>query len=179
MKKFLTFLLILSLSASPASASFFSDFCGAIFTILTCPIALVAPDNPTLRKNNPFRKKLWEEEQKEEERFLRLARNKFSLRPMQEIAENMEILDENFDTLKNNFLYFRESVEEAFEKISKFMNNQDTKNEISLEFFERFLKRMDNAESNINTLFEVLTKHFKEKETRKNLRTHAPWFFNK
>jgi hypothetical protein len=51
-----------------AEASFISDFFGGLFTILTFPIAAIAPDNPTLRKNNPFRKKLWqiEAERKEE-----------------------------------------------------------------------------------------------------------------
>lgn len=61
-----------SVSPQAVEASLFSDFMGGILTILTAPILLVVPDNPTLRKNNPFRKKQWEEqveeEQKEKER---------------------------------------------------------------------------------------------------------------
>jgi hypothetical protein len=54
--------------------SWFSDFMGGIFTVLTTPIRWIVPNNPTLRKNNPWVKKAWEEEEekkKEEERFYR------------------------------------------------------------------------------------------------------------
>jgi hypothetical protein len=62
--------MLISTSIPPreVEASFFCDFFGGLFTFLTAPILLVAPDNPTLRKNNPIRKKVWEEEE-EEERF--------------------------------------------------------------------------------------------------------------
>jgi hypothetical protein len=43
-------------------ASWFSDLCGGIFTILSAPIWIFCQDNPTFRKNNPFRKKPWEEQ---------------------------------------------------------------------------------------------------------------------
>jgi hypothetical protein len=54
-------LITTSIPARAAEASWFSDFCGGFFTILTAPIWVFCPDNPTFRKNNPFKKKVWEE----------------------------------------------------------------------------------------------------------------------
>jgi hypothetical protein len=54
-------LLSNAVASQKCDASWFSDLFGGIFTILTAPLQLVAPDNPTLRKNNPFRKKAWQE----------------------------------------------------------------------------------------------------------------------
>ena len=45
-----------------AEASWFSDLCGGIFTFITAPIWVFCPDNPTFRKNSPFKKKKWEED---------------------------------------------------------------------------------------------------------------------
>jgi hypothetical protein len=42
-------------------ASFISDLLGGLFTIITAPIWIFCQDNPTFRKNNPFRKKPWQE----------------------------------------------------------------------------------------------------------------------
>jgi hypothetical protein len=54
-------LIITSVPPKTVEASWFSDFCGAVFTVITAPIWVICPDNPTFRKNNPFRKKAWEE----------------------------------------------------------------------------------------------------------------------
>jgi hypothetical protein len=51
-------LIITSIPPRKAEASWFSDLMGGLFTVITLPILLVAPHNPTLRKNNPFRKKI-------------------------------------------------------------------------------------------------------------------------
>jgi hypothetical protein len=61
-------LIITSTPPREVEASWFSDLMGGIFTVITSPILLFAKDNPTLRKNNPFRKKVWEEEEEKEER---------------------------------------------------------------------------------------------------------------
>jgi hypothetical protein len=62
-------LIITSIPPRKAEASWFSDFCGFIFTVGTIPIWVLCPDNPTFRKNNPFRQKVWEEEAEEQKRF--------------------------------------------------------------------------------------------------------------
>ena len=58
----LSVLLITSSVPLKAEASLFSDIFGGMFTIITAPIWIFCPDNPTFRKNNPFRQKAWEEE---------------------------------------------------------------------------------------------------------------------
>jgi hypothetical protein len=55
-----------SIPPKAVEASWFSDFFGGVFTILTAPIWIFCQDNPTFRKNNPFRKKLWEEQESQE-----------------------------------------------------------------------------------------------------------------
>jgi hypothetical protein len=64
-KKLVVILSVVLISNSfptrEAEASWFSDLCGAIFTLVTAPIWVFCPDSPTFRKNNPFRKKEWEE----------------------------------------------------------------------------------------------------------------------
>jgi peptidoglycan hydrolase CwlO-like protein len=62
-------LVTTALPPKAVEASWFSDICGGLLTIISFPILLIAPDNPTLRKNNPFRKKLWEEQAEIEERI--------------------------------------------------------------------------------------------------------------
>jgi hypothetical protein len=57
-----------SIPPREVEASWFSDLMGGIFTVITSPLLLIAKDNPTLRKNNPFRKKVWEEEEEKAER---------------------------------------------------------------------------------------------------------------
>jgi flagellar biosynthesis GTPase FlhF len=39
-----------------------TDFAVGLFTFITAPIWVWRPDNPTFRKNSPFRKKVWEED---------------------------------------------------------------------------------------------------------------------
>jgi hypothetical protein len=53
-------LMTTSIPPRAAEASWFSDFFGGLFTIITAPIWVFCTDNPTFRKNNPFRKKAWE-----------------------------------------------------------------------------------------------------------------------
>jgi hypothetical protein len=67
MKKIISITVVVALITSSippreVEASWVSDFCGGLFTIITAPIWIFCPDNPTFRKNNPFRKKAWEEE---------------------------------------------------------------------------------------------------------------------
>ena len=57
----LSVLLITSSVPLKAEASVFSDILGVLFTAITAPIWIFCPDNPTFRKNNPFRKKAWQE----------------------------------------------------------------------------------------------------------------------
>jgi hypothetical protein len=64
-------LIITSVPPREVEASWFSDFWGGLFTIITSPIWIFCQDNPTFRKNNPFRKKVWEEEAEEQERVIR------------------------------------------------------------------------------------------------------------
>jgi hypothetical protein len=59
-------LITTSIPPREVEASWFSDLMGGLFTVITLPILLVAKDNPTFRKNNPFRKKVWEEEAEKE-----------------------------------------------------------------------------------------------------------------
>jgi hypothetical protein len=47
--------------SAKVEASWLSDALGGLFTFITAPIWVFCPDNPTFRKNNPFRKKPWEE----------------------------------------------------------------------------------------------------------------------
>jgi hypothetical protein len=55
-------LITTSIPPRAAEASWFSDIFGGLFTFITAPIWIFCPDNPTFRKNNPFRQKEWEEE---------------------------------------------------------------------------------------------------------------------
>ncbi|MDR2251834.1 MAG: hypothetical protein LBD98_03285 [Endomicrobium sp.] len=55
-------LITSSMLPREVAASWFSDLMGGMFTIISSPLLLIAPNNPTLRKNNPFRPKEWEEE---------------------------------------------------------------------------------------------------------------------
>jgi hypothetical protein len=79
MKKLMAMLLTVALISTsvPAKvqASWFSDLMGGLFTIITAPIWVLCQDNPTFRKNNPFRKKPWEE-RAQEERDRELAQKK-------------------------------------------------------------------------------------------------------
>ena len=96
--------IILSICISMTSVSpqvaeagnFLTNFLGAVFTILTAPILLVAPDNPTLRKNNPFRKKLWEEVAEEQERTERGRTNVSNYRKKREsqLEERLKEIEE-------------------------------------------------------------------------------------
>jgi hypothetical protein len=56
-------------------ASWFSDLCGGIFTILSAPIWVFCQDNEFFRRQNSFRKKPWEE-RAQEERDRELAQKK-------------------------------------------------------------------------------------------------------
>jgi hypothetical protein len=58
----LSVILITTSIPPPAEASWVSDFFGGVFTIITSPIWVFCPNNPTFRKNNPFKQKEWEEE---------------------------------------------------------------------------------------------------------------------
>jgi hypothetical protein len=55
-------LITTSISPREVEASWFSDLVAGMFIIITSPIWVFCPDNPTFRKNNPFRQKEWEEE---------------------------------------------------------------------------------------------------------------------
>jgi hypothetical protein len=57
-------LITTSIPPREVEASWFSDFCGGLFTIITAPIWIFSQDNPTLRKNKQKRKKLWKVEKK-------------------------------------------------------------------------------------------------------------------
>jgi hypothetical protein len=54
-------LIITSIPPKTVEALWFSDFFGGLFTVITAPIWVFCSDNPTFRKNNPFRKKAWQE----------------------------------------------------------------------------------------------------------------------
>ncbi|MDR1434743.1 hypothetical protein [Candidatus Endomicrobiellum devescovinae] len=56
------FIILTTLNVQNAQSSWFSDFFGGVFTVLTAPIAIFCPNNPTFRKNTPWVKKEWEEE---------------------------------------------------------------------------------------------------------------------
>jgi hypothetical protein len=62
-------LIITSIPPREVEASWFSDFCGGLFTIITAPIWVFCQDNPTFRKNNPFRKKVWEVEKEAQKNY--------------------------------------------------------------------------------------------------------------
>jgi hypothetical protein len=68
----LSVILIVNCAVPQAQAGGFwsaiTDFFGGVFTVITAPIWVFCPDNPTFRKNNPFRTKVWEEQAQEEER---------------------------------------------------------------------------------------------------------------
>jgi hypothetical protein len=59
-------LTITSVPPKTVEASWFSDFFGAVFTVITAPIWVFCSDNPTFRKNNPFRTQKWEEDAEKE-----------------------------------------------------------------------------------------------------------------
>jgi hypothetical protein len=50
-------LITTSIPPREVEASWFSDLMVGMFTIITAPIWVFCPDNPTFRKNNPFRSK--------------------------------------------------------------------------------------------------------------------------
>jgi hypothetical protein len=64
-------LISTSIPPRAAEASWFSDVFGGLFTFITAPIWIFCQDNPTFRKNNPFRKKIWEEQAEIEDEIRR------------------------------------------------------------------------------------------------------------
>lgn len=52
-----------SLPPKEAEASLFSDFVGGLLHSTNSTDWVLCPDNPTFRKNNPFRRKAWELEE--------------------------------------------------------------------------------------------------------------------
>jgi hypothetical protein len=73
-------LITTSIPPREVEASWFSNLVGGLFTIVTSPILLFAPNNPTLRKNNPFRSK--ESEDVESVIFTQEAlKNKYNVHP--------------------------------------------------------------------------------------------------
>jgi hypothetical protein len=71
MKKLMAMLLSVALISTTVpqrtDASFITDFLGGIFTILSAPIWIFCQDNEFFRKQNPFRKKAWQEQEEIEE----------------------------------------------------------------------------------------------------------------
>jgi hypothetical protein len=77
MKKLMAMLLsvtLISTSVAKVQASWFSDLCGGIFTILSAPIWIFCQDNEFFRKQNPFRKKAWQELEEKENQILETDR---------------------------------------------------------------------------------------------------------
>jgi hypothetical protein len=50
-------LITTSIPPREVEASWFSNLCGGLFTVITAPIWIFCPNNPTFRKTNPFRSK--------------------------------------------------------------------------------------------------------------------------
>jgi hypothetical protein len=100
-------IIIISNLAMPqeAKASWFSDFLGGMFTVLTLPISAFCPNNPTFRKNNPFRQKEWEEDEERERNkykppitvYIKRLENK-----IKEIEQNQIKKEEEFEEWKMN-----------------------------------------------------------------------------
>jgi hypothetical protein len=99
-------------------ASWFSDLMGGIFTVMTSPILLVAPRNPTLRKNNPFRKKVWEEEEEKAEREKEreiIKRLSSQQQPQQQAAPTTEtiVIEKTVEVVKDNSAEMNELKKEV------------------------------------------------------------------
>jgi hypothetical protein len=58
-----------SVPPQEAAASWIPDLLGGIFTIVSSPRYIFCPDNPTCRKNNPWRMKVWQEQEKKQRKF--------------------------------------------------------------------------------------------------------------
>jgi hypothetical protein len=73
-------LITTSIPTREVETSWFSNLVGGLFTIVTSPIWVFCPDNPTFRKNNPFRSK--ESEDVESVIFTQEAlKSKYNVRP--------------------------------------------------------------------------------------------------
>jgi hypothetical protein len=117
-KKTLAVMLSIAIATAPltqceAKASWFSDLMGGLFTVITSPILLVAKDNPTLRKNNPFRKKVWEEEAEKENKIFR--RQEKIVRRQEE--KNKQ--EEKFKEYQENLLSATETISSLQTKIEE------------------------------------------------------------
>jgi hypothetical protein len=148
-----------------AEASWFSNFFGGLFTLITSPLLLICPDNPTLRKNNPFRKKLWEEEAEREEeisRYRKITDKKFNEleREIKEEAKKQAVAKEaiylkiqhiiwsinEFNTLIQNQ---EKEIEAKLQPMKNELNSyQETIDEVR-EFITSFTNRMTINEENI------------------------------
>jgi hypothetical protein len=111
-------LITASTPPSKVEASWFSDLMGGIFTVITSPILLVAPNNPTLRKNNPFRKKVWEEEEEKAERerdkeiIKRLSSQKQQQQPAAATTETI-VIEKTVEVVKDNLPEINELKKEV------------------------------------------------------------------
>jgi hypothetical protein len=108
-----------TLPTREVEASWFSDLMGGIFTVITSPILLVAPNNPTLRKNNPFRKKMWEEEaekEKEAEKILRrLPTPQCVSQPATQQQPETIVIEKTVEVVKDNSAEINELKKEIDE----------------------------------------------------------------
>lgn len=87
-------------SPQAVEASWFSDLMGGLFTLITAPIQVFCPDNPTFRKNNPFRKKLWEEQAKEEQKERERERYRKTVARQEQQQTILEKLTQEIEDLK-------------------------------------------------------------------------------
>jgi hypothetical protein len=123
MKKIISIAVVVALITSSiptreVEASWFSDFCGGLFIIIAAPIWIFCQDNPTFRKNNPFRKKSWEVEKEAPKNYYKQSTRppKKSDNPIPDKSEE-QVLSETVSTEPKSYALVDSNPEDTVEEV--------------------------------------------------------------
>jgi hypothetical protein len=140
--------------------------CGGIFTILSAPVGIFCQDNEFFRKQNPFRKKAWQELEEKENQILETDRRIESLisrhvanEPRCDIS-----IDEIIEIIRKEILENQE-LEETFRLIVDKLNEHtrqidqldDKTNELKENTKVAFYQILDIMNEDKKTYYEKLS----------------------
>jgi hypothetical protein len=163
------------------AGEFFSDLLGVIFKVFTIPIQIqvFCPNNPTFRKNTPFRQKEWEEEEERE-------RNKYKPpspvhyyvpipdpKEEQRKKENIKRVQNAWDSVKDILARQQKKIEEQEEEIKKNQREQKQTNNNVKNHVEELGDRTRNLQRRIDGIEkENDLRRIREKEEERREKLH-------
>jgi hypothetical protein len=173
MKKLICMLLSVALISTsvPAKvqASWFSDLCGGIFTILSAPIWVFCQDNDFFRRQNPFKKKVWQEQEEKEKQILETDRkiedtiSRYASRTVVEpkVIDEAQIIARTERRFKRFKEYIINKLEDMKEEIvEKFKDIEYMKYVIA--------KRLKDNPETINNQPDIINSHDKKLDELEN-----------